>query len=319
MTGQTTDNGITKLKLVIAFAIIYFVWGSTYLAIRYALESMPPSFMMGARFLISGIIFFIWYSFKKSPKPTVTDCKVGIFTGVLMFIIGYGILAWAEQFLPSGMAALVVASIPIWMVILHWMHAAENKPDGLTGMGIIIGLVGVALLSGIGDEVLISTDIAGGSVVLGVAGLTFGSISWSYASLYIKYNKTTSISPIFISGVQTLTGGIGLFIFGFITGQHEQFSFTNLSLLSVGSLFYLIIFGTLIAFSAYVWLLEVSTPAKVSTYAYFNPLVAIFLGGIFADEPLTLHMLVGAALIISSIVMINKPWMMLRRKSNNRI
>ncbi len=301
----------SKIKIVLAFTAIYFIWGSTYLAIRYAVETVPPFFMGFTRFVIAGAIILLIVKLKKEKPATKKDWVIGAISGSLMFGGGNGAVQWASQFMPSSLAAIVVATIPIWMILFHWIQSKANKPDLLTMAGVIVGIIGVILLTEIEEEVLINNNQFGGTVILGMIVLIMGTMSWSAGSLYYRNSKPT-VSSMNMAGIQTFCGGFTMLIISLFKGEPQNFDVSQVSLLSVFSMTYLILFGTLIAFLSYVWLLKASTPAKVSTYAYFNPLVAILLGGLIAGELLTIHMFLGGAAILISIILINKPWKQLK-------
>jgi len=300
----TKDNSV--IKIIAAFSVIYFVWGSTYLAIRLAIETIPPFVMAGIRFTIAGLLFYGWCYLRNESKPNLADWKRAAISGILMVVCGNGMVTWSEQLISSGFASLIVATVPIWMVVLDWAQSGSNRPNRATIAGIVLGLIGVSMLSGVDREILIDQARHGGSVILGVSVLTFAAISWAAGSLYSRKVKS-SVSLQFSIGMQTIVGGLVLVVIGFLQGEWTRISFDEISLLSISSLGFLIIFGTLLAYSAYFWLLQVSTPAKVGTYAYFNPLVALFLGAIFVDEPVTAHMLIGTVFILVSLVMVNQP------------
>ncbi len=293
-----------KVKLIVAFAIIYFVWGSSYMAIRLAIETIPPFLMAGTRFIIAGLFLFIWCYHKYKIKPTIKDWVKAAIPGILMFVGGNGSVTWSEQFIPSGLASLVVATVPVWLVILDWIFAGKKLPDKFTISGVIVGLIGVAFLFGLDETVLISDR--GSSVITGILILTFAAISWAAGSLYVRSVKT-SVSSQFLISMQILAGGFVLAIIGSLNGEWAQLSIPNISFLSILSIGYLIVFATLIAYSAYFWLLRETTPAKVGTYAFFNPLVAVFMGWFLLNEPLTTETIVGASFILFSILLVNRP------------
>ncbi|MGD8781162.1 MAG: EamA family transporter [Ignavibacteria bacterium] len=305
-----TDNP-PALKVALAFSAIYLVWGSTYLAIRYAVETIPPFAMGGVRFLVAGLILIAVNYFKGAKGPTKKDWKIATITGGLMFGGGNGAVIWVSQFMPSSLTAIVIATIPIWIILIHWMQSKDNKPDNLTIIGVIVGIAGVALLTEIEESVLINGNKFGGSVILGMVVLVSGAICWSFGSLYMR-NAKTGVPLFYLAGMQAFAGGIFLLIISLISGELFSVDTVHFSFLSILSIIYLIIFGSFIAYTSYVWLLKVSTPAKVSTYAYFNPLVAILLGSLIADEVLTVHMYIGSAAILISILLINKPWKQLK-------
>jgi len=300
------NSYINTIKLVLAFAAIYLVWGTTYLAIRIAIDTIPPFLMSGVRFVTAGLIFYTWCLFRGDKKPTLSDWKRNSIAGMLMFVIGHGSLTWSEQFISSGLAALVIATIPIWVVLFEWIRCKSNRPKFWTMIGIVLGVSGVLFLFGADNSVLSDSSRQGYSTILGLSVLIAAAISWALGSIYSR-NTQSNTSLQFSIAMQTLMGGSVLIIVGLIRGESSQISFEDISIFSILSLGYLIIFGTLIAYSSYLWLLKKSTPSKVSTYAYFNPLVAIFLGGVIADEAITLHMLIGASCILISIFLIHLP------------
>jgi drug/metabolite transporter (DMT)-like permease len=293
------------VKIITAFAVIYLVWGSTYLAIRLAINTLPPFLMAGLRFTSAGLLLYSWCYWRHDVKPKLADWKKSAPAGILMMFLGNGTVTWSEQFIPSGFVALVVATMPIWMVILDWMKSNGEKPAKLTIIGIFLGLGGVALLSGL-DKSLFNNQLKDiGSVIPYIIILTLAAISWAMGSLYSR-NMKTSVSLQFTVSMQLIVGGMTLLLFGLLQGEWDRLDITQISLPSLSALIYLIIFGTMLAYSAYVWLLRTSTPAKVGTYAFFNPLVAIFLGWLWVDEPLTMQTILGASCILISILLVNK-------------
>jgi drug/metabolite transporter (DMT)-like permease len=298
-------NKIT-IKKIAAFTIIYVVWGTTYLAIRFAIETIPPFLMAGFRFTLAGLLIFTWSYFRFSEKPTLSDWKKLVIPAILMFVLGNGLVTWTEQFIPSGLAALIIAMLPIWMVILNWLFFKCKQLDPITIIGIVIGLTGVIFLTSIGDAILINQSNHQGSIFAGIIILTFASISWATGSLYIKKIKT-SVSMEFSIGMQVLMGGIVLIFIGLLHGEWTKVSITEISLISFFSLGYLIFLGTIIAYYAYIWLLHNSSPVKVGTFAFFNPLIAVFAGWIIVNEPLTLQMVLGMICILISILLVNRP------------
>ncbi len=301
--GKLSDS----IKITLAFAVIYIVWGTTFLAIRFALESIPPFMMAGLRFTVAGVLLFAWVYFRNPVKIKPEHLKLPAITGLLMIFIGHGSLAWAEQFITSGFAALLCSVIPVWMVLISWMQSRTNKPDKLTISGIILGITGVALLTVTGDEFLISSEAGSGMIIFSIAPLLLSTILWSYAS--IKSRKFSKELPLLYSiSIQILTGGTALLLLSIFRGEVSELSVSAISLISFASMVYLVLFGTIVAYSSYVWLLKASTPAKVGTYAFFNPLIAIFLGWLTVDEPITSVMIIGAAGILVSVLLINKPF-----------
>jgi len=301
-----------RFKVVAAFAAIYIIWGSTYLAMRYMVETIPPLLSVGIRFTIAGLILSAWFYLRTKKKPGLEDLKGAVVLGVLMIFIGYSTLAWAQQFIPSGLAASVVASISIWMVVLDWKMFGNKKPDKVTITGLFMGIIGVTLLTILKNDVLINKNISGGSVLVGVGIITIATFVWAYGSLYSRKIKNT-IPLSFLIGLQMIFGGILLILVGSALGEWSSFKISQISILSIGSLLYLIIVGTVIAHSAFYWLLRVKSPALVGTYAFFNPLIALLLGVLLAGEMLTPVMILGAGLILSSIFIIKKSSFGLKR------
>jgi drug/metabolite transporter (DMT)-like permease len=301
--GNLSNN----IKITLAFAVIYIVWGTTFLAIRFALESIPPFIMAGLRFSVAGALLFAWVYFRNPIKIKFRHLKLPAITGLLMIFIGHGSLAWAEQFITSGFAALLCSVIPVWMVVLSWVLSQANKPDKLTVAGIILGITGVSLLTVTGDEFSISITTGRGMIIFNILPLLLSGIIWSYASIKSREFSNELPLPYSVS-IQILSGGTALLLLGIFRGEAAELSITAISFASLASMVYLILFGTIVAYSSYVWLLKASTPAKVGTYAFFNPLIAVFLGWLIANEPVTMVMIIGAAGILVSVLLINKPF-----------
>ncbi len=301
--GKLTDN----IKITAAFAAIYFIWGTTFLAIRFALETLPPFMMAGLRFTIAGLLLFAWSYYRYSTKIGLSDLKLPIITGLFMILVGHGSLAWAEQYISSGFAALLCSAIPVWMVLMGWMQSRSDRPDKFTVVGIVLGITGVGLLTGTGEEFSITTTASSGTVITSIIFLVGSGLFWAFGSVQSRrFNK--DIPLLYSISIQILTGGTALLLLSLLRGEVVGTSIANFSVASLASLLYLIIFGTLVGYSSYVWLLKVSSPAKAGTYAFFNPLIAVFLGWIIADEPITSIMIFGAVAILGSVLLINKPF-----------
>ncbi|MEE9449642.1 MAG: EamA family transporter, partial [Ignavibacteriaceae bacterium] len=237
--GKLSDS----IKITLAFAVIYIVWGTTFLAIRFALESIPPFMMAGLRFTVAGVLLFAWVYFRNPVKIKPEHLKLPAITGLLMIFIGHGSLAWAEQFITSGFAALLCSVIPVWMVLISWMQSRTNKPDKLTISGIILGITGVALLTVTGDEFLISSEAGSGMIIFSIAPLLLSTILWSYAS--IKSRKFSKELPLLYSiSIQILTGGTALLLLSIFRGEVSELSVSAISLISFASMVYLVLFGT---------------------------------------------------------------------------
>jgi drug/metabolite transporter (DMT)-like permease len=285
-------------RIALAFAAIYLIWGSTYLAIRFAIETIPPYLMGGVRFLIAGGVLYAVLRWRGVRAPSRRQWRAALIVGGLLLWGGNGGVMIAEQYVPSSLAALIVAMVPLWMVLLNWRWSDRVRPSPGTLLGVGLGLVGIALIAAPGQAA------AEGAVnPIGLLILVLASLSWSIGSLYSRKSSLPA-NALLATSLEMLAGGALLLIAGLLLGQGAQIRFDHISLLSLAALGYLIVFGSLIGFTAYVWLLKVSTPARVSTYAFVNPVVAVFLGGVFAGEELSLRVLVAAAVIIVAVMLI---------------
>jgi drug/metabolite transporter (DMT)-like permease len=288
----------TAVGLVAAFAAVYLIWGSTYLAIRFAIETMPPFLMAGMRHFVAGIILYTYARWRGAPRPNGPNWKSTAIIGILLLFGGNGGVVWAEQYVPSGVTALMVATVPLWMVLADWLRPRGTRPTAGVVLGVLVGFAGMVLLVRSGGDKADVTIRPLGAVVL-----TLACLWWSIGSVYSRHAPLPK-SPLLTTAMEMLAGGAVLLIFGACAGEFGKLHLSQVSLKSAASLAYLTVFGSLIAFSAYVWLLQVSTPARVGTYAYVNPIVAVFLGWLLASEPLTARMLVAAAIIVMGVVII---------------
>ena len=295
--SRVPSNIPSKGSVIAAFIAVYTIWGATYLGIRFAIETIPPFLMAGSRFVIAGAVLYAWMRLSGAPAPTRMQWRATTMIGALLLLGGNGVLAWAEQLVPSGLAALIISTVPIWMVLLDWLRGGARPTAGIS-IGLVLGLVGIALLVG-------PANLAGGNQLntLGVIVLLFASLSWATGSLYARRASIPS-TPLLATSMEMLTGGGLLLLAGLVAGEGGQLRLDQLSLRSVVAFGYLVFFGSLVGFSAYTWLLRVSTPARVSTYAYVNPVVAVFLGWALAGEALTPQTLLAAAVIITAVVVI---------------
>ena len=280
-----------------AFATLYVVWGSTYLAIKYAVETIPPYLMAGGRFLVSGIILYTWARLRGSPNPSRAEWRDSVIVGALLLCAGNGAVGWAEQRVPSGVTALLVASVPLWMVLLDWIRPHGKRPSAIVGLGLIVGLLGVAWLAlpGSGGPGRVNTA--------GAAMLLFGSISWAGGSIYSRQGARPASAEM-TTGIQMISGSFGLLLVATVMGEVSQCHPSQVTWASFAGWTYLVTFGALLGFTAYVYLLRETTPAKASTYAYVNPVVAVGLGWAVAGEPITSRTLIAAAVIIASVALI---------------
>lgn len=285
-----------KWGVVGAFGAIYLIWGSTYLAIRIAIETLPPFLMVGVRFLTAGALLYLWVRPRNS-RPTVNQWGTTGLVGALMLVGGNGMVTWSEQWVASGLAALIVTTVPLWMVLLEWLGGG-SRPTGRIFMGLALGFAGVVLL--------VNPSSAGSDsdhYLLGIGALILAALSWSGGSIYSR-RAALPKSPLLSTAMQMIVGGALALSIGLAAGEWASFDYRAISTRSVLALAYLSIFGSIVALSCYVWLLRVSTPARVSTYAFVNPLVAVALGSIFAGEPLTLPMVGAATAILTAVLLI---------------
>ena len=288
----------STLLLVGAFGALYFIWGSTYLAIQVAIETIPPFLMAGVRFVIAGTLLLSWVKVRGGPPPAPGEWRQAWITGGLLLAGGNGALVWAEQWIPSGLAALLVASVPLWMVLVDWLWGEGGRPTPGLVAGLVWGLFGVGVLvAGQGMGPAGPLGVWAALVVLG------GSVSWAFGSILSRYGPPAS-SPRGGIARQMLAGGFLLLGMAVVTGEGGRFQPSGISVASLAALAYLVVFGSLVAFSAYIWLLRASTPARVATYAYVNPAVALFLGWALAGEPLGARTLVASAIVLSAVMWI---------------
>jgi drug/metabolite transporter (DMT)-like permease len=290
----------SRLLVVLAFAAVYILWGSTYLGIRLAIETLPPFLMAGTRFTIAGLILLTWSRLKGERfLSLLSQWQKALIVGALLLLCGNGGVTWAEKYVATGLVALLVSTEPLWVVILNWI-LTRKRPNSKVLLGVLIGLVGVTLLvsdglsGGSGNSWL---SLVGGGVVI-LAG--FG---WAAGSVYSNRNPIGA-STSMASGMQMLSGGSLLLVLALASGDVGRLNLANATWASIGAFFYLLVFGSLVGFTAYSWLLNNVTPAMATTYAYVNPVVAVFLGWLIAGEPLTRRMLLAAAVIVGSVILI---------------
>lgn len=303
MTTSTRTQPPTW-RVVLAFAAVYLIWGSTYLGISIAIKTMPPFLMAGARFLISGVLLYALTAAQGAPRPTRANWKATAIIGALLLMGGNGLVTFAEQRLASGLAALLVAMTPFWMVVLNWLRPGGTRPSLPIVVGLIVGLVGIAVLVSPADTTAAVTDADASIDLVGVGIIMLATFCWANGSLYSQRAPLPSWS-LQSTGMEMLAGGSLLVIAGTLTGEWAKLDLSKISLNSWLAFAYLVVFGSIIAYSAYVWLLGITTPARAATYAYVNPVVAVFLGWALANEPLTPRTLIAAAVIIGAVVIIN--------------
>jgi drug/metabolite transporter (DMT)-like permease len=294
---ESTTHG-PKWKILLAFAIIYFVWGSTFLAIRVGVREVPPFLLAAIRFLIAGVVLFVWSIARGERPPTSRQWTSISLLAVLLFGIDYGLLFWAEQRVPSGIAAVMMAIIPTFMAISEIVFLKTQKLTVRLAASLLIGLAGVGIL-------MSATLNLGGAPVesLGAIALIVASISWSIGSV-LSRKLPLPASKVMSSGAQMLAGGIFLSIAATAFGEVRKFHPAAVSREAWLALLYLIVAGSIVAFTAYVWLIHHQSPTKVGTYAYVNPVVAVVLGYFLGGESLGLRTILGAALILVSVIVI---------------
>lgn len=295
-----------RLRLIAAFFAIYVLWGSAYLAIRYAVETIPPFMMTSARFLIGGAILYLGARWQGAPTPTRPQWRAATLAGALFLVGGLGSIGWAQQYISSSLAALLIATTPLWMVTLEWLWQGAARPSPAVMLGIVTGLLGIALLIGPGSLVGeyaapvtiggIDGRILGALVVLGAA------LSWTLGTLYSR-SAPHPTSPLMTTGIQMLTGGTLLGLLGLFTDEASHFNIATVSSLSLLALTYLIIVA-LIGFTAYNWLLRVTSATRAATYAYVNPVVAVGLGWALGGEEITTRILLAMVIIVASVALI---------------
>lgn len=306
--------------IIIAFAIVYIVWGSTYLFIQKAIEHIPP-FLMGAiRFVVAGLLLMVWSAFRKEKLFNPAQIKHAAITGVMLLFFGTGAVIWAEKTLPSSLVGMLVASEAIWLVMIDKANWKTNFKSRNTLLGLLIGFAGVILLFS-ESSARLSSQAGGRAAVIGFIVLIIGTISWAAGSIYSKYKSFGSSTVN--SAWQMLLAGLVFFIASFLNNEWSDFHWQSVPASSWLSVGYLVTMGSLAGYSAYVWLLSVRPVTQVSTHVYVNPVVAVLLGVLFAGEKLTLVQVLGLGIILVSVLLINmakyKFWRPKFKKAENSV
>jgi len=284
-------------EVVLGFAAIYLIWGSTYLGIRYAVETIPPFLMMGIRHFTAGVLVFAWARSRGAVQPTLKQWGWAGIAGVMLFLGGHGILAWAEEKVPSGLAALLCATLPLWTVLLARVDGTERKLGWKAWAGILLGFGGVGLL--IGPEAL------GQKLDLLAAGAVLSSaLLWAMGTSYTRSVQLPS-SKTLSAAMQMICGGVLLFAASLLNGEMGRVHIHDFTLRSTLSLVYLIVFGSIIAFTVYTWLVGVASPSMVSTYAYVNPVTAVLLGWLVAGEAVGMRTVAATIVIVAGVVLVS--------------
>jgi drug/metabolite transporter (DMT)-like permease len=286
------------ILVVLAFLAIHLVWGSTYLAIRFAVETIPPFLTVGVRQFTAGSLLLLW-CLLKGERPTWQQWRASAIIGVFFFLIGHGTLHWAEQRVPSGLCAVIIASEPIWVFLASAVAERKWRMNVTLFSGLVLGLVGVGLL--FQGETLRSAS----GVLLAAVAVLVGAVSWSIGIVYSRRSRLSG-NPVLLSAMSLVSGGAMLLLSSALFGEWGRVSWVAISPRSLWALAYLIVFGSIVAFTAYNWLLERYSPTLVATHTYVNPVVAVLLGWRLAGERVTLSMGVAAAMILAAILLVER-------------
>lgn len=289
-----------KGRMLAAFFAIYFIWGSTFLAVAFAIETLPPLMMAGVRFLLAGGLLYAWARHRGASRPLPVNWTSAIIVGGALILVGTGGTVWAQQRVPSGITAMLVTTVPLWIVLLDWLRPAGNRPAARVVVGLFAGFAGIALLTG-------PAAMPGGLNIdrVGAGVLMLASFAWAAGSLFARRANMSS-SPMLSTSMQLLTGGVLLLVAGAAMGEWRNFDIRLVSSSSLLAFAFLTV-GSIIAYTAYNWLLTVESPAKISTYAYVNPVVAVLLGWFIAGEVLEMRTGLALLIILGAVVAINFP------------
>jgi drug/metabolite transporter (DMT)-like permease len=284
-------------RVVVAFGLVYVIWGSTYLGIRYAIQSIPPLLMAGARFFTAGTILFIWSSARGVPRPTGRQWRNAAVAGTLLLLGGNGLVTWAEVRVPSGLTALLIATSLLWMVLLAWAFGGE-RPSRRAWAGIVCGLAGVALLVGPG-----LVGASGGVDPVGAAALMGATLTWSIGTIVARQSELPP-DTLMATAAEMLTGGSALLMASALFREPARFDLARVTTTSWLAFGYLVAIGSLVAYSAYTYLVVHTTPAKLGTYAYVNPVVAVILGWLIAGEPIGVRTIAAMIVIVTAVAIL---------------
>ena len=288
----------SRTALILAFAAIYLIWGSTYLGIRIAVETMPPFIMSGVRFTFAGCVLLAFLKLRGGAWPTREQWRDQTIIGACLLAGGNAVVAWSEQTVPSGLTTLILGASPLVMVLMDWLRPGGTRPAPMLWVGFATGLIGLLVLLGPGA---LPENVR--PPLASLLALFFASISWWGGSLFAKYAKSGA-APMVAATLQMLCGGALMMLIGVVLGEVPRVNISAITTRSWLAWSYLVVAGSLIAFPVYAWLLKNSTPAKVSTYSYVNPIVAVILGWAILDEPLTAHIALAAVIIIGAVAII---------------
>ena len=298
MSARTTS----PLLYFSAYAALYIIWGSTYLAIRFTVETIPPFLSGSLRFFLAGGILLVWCLYREQERPTLRGFLAASKVAGIMLLGGYGGVVWAQQTVPSSMAALIISIEPLWFVIFDWLFFKSRKPSTAEALGVALGFGGTVflVLSQSGYSLSLKGEYTVGMLVVLVA-----TFNWSMGALYSR-KAPIAKSSLLAAGMQMAAGGCLLLLVSALTGEPSRLTMDTVSLKSMLALGYLVVFGSLIGFTAFIWLLKVDRASRVITHTFVNPVVAIFLGWFLGDETITLPMLGAAVVIIFSVVLITR-------------
>ena len=287
-----------RTRIVLAFAAVYVIWGSTYLFIKYAIESVPPFMMGAARFTAAGLLLYTIARWRGARAPDRYDWRSAALTGVLMLGVGNGAVMWAELTVPTGIVALIVSTTPIWIVVFDWLRPRGVRPRLPVIIGLALGLAGMIIL--IGPRAIVGE---GHVDEIGVLVLLTGSLGWAIGTMLSKGSKRSS-APLAYAALQMIAAGVAMSITSVALGEHTRFVPSDVSLRALLSWIYLMLAGSIIGYTAYIYLLGQVSAAKAATYAYVNPIIAVLLGWAFLREPIGARTIVAAAVIIGGVAII---------------
>ena len=298
-SSSATAAAPAKFARLFAYAAIYFLWGASFLAIREIVATVPPLLAAGFRFLTAGLILFLWSATAGAPLPTLRQWRSALLLGIGMFAFNYGPLFWAEQRVASGIAAIVSALIPVWIAAFEWIRSRSRTPVPLI-VGTVSGLGGVAALS------LTPGHVSGRIELLPLAALLFGTVAWAVGSIWSQRLPLPSSKPMAAS-VQMLLGGVALTLVSITLGDLRHFSLSTVDRRVVFSMVYLVLGASIVAFTAYIWLLGHDLPTRVASYAYVNPVIAVLLGWRLGGEKLSIQVIVGMILVLVGVIAVLRP------------
>ncbi|WP_379158860.1 EamA family transporter [Paenibacillus sp. sgz5001063] len=294
------QTGVNSLYVtMIALLSVYLFWGGTYVGMKIAIETMPPFLMAGVRFCAAGIVLYIVARLSGAKRPAGREWRSSAMVGALLLLGGNGLVAWSEQRVASSIASLIVAAVPVWMMLFGWFGRSGKRPSLGVIAGIVLGLLGIAVLVFQPGQEAKSTA----TDVTGIITLLVASLSWAAGSMYSR-SAGLPDSPVMSTAAQMLTGGVLLIAFSYFTGDWSKLDVTAISLRSYAAVGYLIVFGSIVGYTSYIWLLQNADATLVSTYAFVNPVVAVFLGWLLAGEQLTVNTLTAAVIIIAAVVLV---------------